>query len=124
MFATADQTAMTIAQLLVEVISRHGVLPELLSGRGSAFLSGLMEVYHLIQIHRTNTMGYHPQTDGLVKWPNQTLTDMLAKLVEKTEGIVTYTMSCLPIEPVDKKSTQESPFFHMYSCDPYKSKLH
>ena len=38
-FPTADQTALTIAQLLVtKVISRHGVLGELLSDCGAAFL--------------------------------------------------------------------------------------
>ena len=37
-FATQDQSALTIAQLLVTgVISRHGVPRELLSDRGAAF---------------------------------------------------------------------------------------
>ena len=45
--AVRDQTALTIAKLLVErIISRHGVPAELLSDRGVAFLSGLLqEVY-------------------------------------------------------------------------------
>ena len=39
-FPTADQTALTIAQLLAtKVISRHGVPGELLSDWGAAFLS-------------------------------------------------------------------------------------
>ena len=43
-FATSDQTALTIAKLLVEeVVSRHGVLAELLSDRGKSFLSLLMQ---------------------------------------------------------------------------------
>ena len=42
-FATSDQSALTIARLLVEqVISRHGVPAELLSDRGKAFLSKLL----------------------------------------------------------------------------------
>ena len=43
-FATSDQTALTIAKLLVEeVVSRHGVPAELLSDRGKSFLSLLMQ---------------------------------------------------------------------------------
>ena len=43
-FAVPDQSAATIAKLLVEeIVSRHGVPAELLSDRGAAFLSGLMD---------------------------------------------------------------------------------
>ena len=43
-FALPAQTALTIVQLLVKkIISRQGVPGEILSGRGDAFLSGLME---------------------------------------------------------------------------------
>lgn len=42
-FPNADQSAATVADLLVrEVVSRHGVPAELLSDRGKTFLSGLM----------------------------------------------------------------------------------
>ena len=48
-FAVSDQTAATIARLLVEqVVSRHGVPRELLSDRGRAFLSGLMQEVELL----------------------------------------------------------------------------
>ena len=43
-FPTPDQSALTIAKLLVEhIISRHGVPRELLSDRGGAFLSRLLK---------------------------------------------------------------------------------
>ena len=56
-FPVADQSAATIAKLLVEVVvSRHGVLTEVLSDRGQAFLSGLMkEVEVLLGFHKVNT---------------------------------------------------------------------
>ena len=84
-FAVSDQSAATIARLLVEqVVSHHGVPRELLSDRGRAFLSGLMqEVELLLGFKKVNTTAYHPQTDGLVEWFNRTLTAMLAKSVEK-----------------------------------------
>ena len=65
-FATPDQSAATIARLLVEqVVSRHEVPTEVLSYRGAAFLSKLMaDVNHLLGIHKVNTTANHPQTDG------------------------------------------------------------
>ena len=61
----ADQTAATIARLLVEeIVSRHGVPSEILSDRGRAFLSRLMqEVETLLGFRKVNTTAYHPQTD-------------------------------------------------------------
>ena len=84
-FPVADQTAATIAGLLVrEIVSRHGVPTEVLSDRGRAFLSGLLqEVQKLLGFKKTNTSAYHPQTDGLVERFNRTLTAMLAKTVDK-----------------------------------------
>ena len=63
-FAIPDQTATTIARLLVEeIVSHHGVPAEVLSDRGSAFLSSLMkEVEELLGFHKVNTTAYHPQT--------------------------------------------------------------
>ena len=83
-FAVHDQTAATIARLLVEeIVSCHGVPAEILSDRGKAFLSGLMkEVTQLLGIHQTNTTVYHPQTDGLVERFNRTLITMLAKTTQ------------------------------------------
>ena len=56
-FATADQTLVTISELLVEhIISRHGVPSELLFDWGTAFLSKLMlDVYKIIGICKINT---------------------------------------------------------------------
>lgn len=84
-FAVPDQSAATIAKLLIEeIVSRHGVPAEVLSDRGAAFLSGLMEeVRSLLGYHRVNTTAYHPQTDGLVERFNRTLTAMLAKTAER-----------------------------------------
>ena len=61
-FATADQSALTIAKLLVEeFVSRHGVPTQLLSDRGAAFLSQLMKgVYEVLGVKKINTTAYHP----------------------------------------------------------------
>ena len=121
-FAVADQSAATIARLLVEqVVSRHGVPAEILSDRGKSFLSGLMkEVEMLLGFHKVNTTAYHPQTDGLVERFNRTLITMLAKMVqrdghdwdEKLPYVLFAYRACC------QESTQESPFFMLYGRDP------
>ena len=67
-FPTKDQTAPTIAKLLVEkIISRHGVPSELLSDRGPSFLSGLMEdIPRAMGIHKVIQLPtIHRQMDWL-----------------------------------------------------------
>ena len=118
-FPSSDQSALTIACLLVEnIISRHGVPKELLSDCGAAFLSKLLhEVYKLMGIHKVSTTAYHPQTDGLVERFHCTLTSMLSK----TTGLdwddripyVLFAYRCSVQE-----STGESPFFMLYGRDP------
>ena len=103
-FAVPDQTALTIARLLVEqVVSRHGVPSQLLSDRGAAFLSNLLrELCTVIGIKKVNTTAYHPQTDGLVERFNRTLTGMLAKTSEKGGPGLGYTPTicavCIPCQ--------------------------
>ena len=120
-FATPDQSSVTVARLLVErIVCRHGVPAELLSDRGATFLSKLMaEVYRLMGIRKVNTTAYHPQTDGLVERFNRTLTDMLAKTVDKQGSnwderlpyvLFSYRTSL-------QESTKESPFFLLYGRD-------
>ena len=84
-FAVADQTAATIARLLVEeIVSRHGVPTEILSDRGKSFLSSLKkEIVKLLGIHPDKHNSLYPQTDGLVELFNRTLTTMLAKTAKK-----------------------------------------
>ena len=121
-FPVPDQTAATVARLLVEeIVSRHGVPAEVLSDRRRTFLSGLMrEVEELLGFHKTNTSAYHPQTDGLVERFNRTLTAMLAKTVEKGgkdwDQRLPYVL--FAYRASQQQSTQESPFFLLYGRDP------
>ena len=57
---------------------------EVLSDRGKAFLSGLMdEVRKLLGFHKVNTTAYHPQIDSLAERLNWTLISIPAKTVVK-----------------------------------------
>ena len=79
-FPVPDQTAETIAKLLVEkVVGVHGVPEQLLSDRGTNFLSDLvLKVCSLLGKENLNTSGYHPQTDRLVEKFNLTLLSMIS----------------------------------------------
>ena len=85
-FATPNQTAETIAHLLVnEIFCRHGAPEHLLSDRGANFLSELVQdVCKLLSIKKINTSGYHPQTDGLVEKFNSTLINMISKVAQSS----------------------------------------
>ena len=105
-FATKDQTALTIAELFVEeIVCRHGVPGQLLSDRGAAFLSRLLkEICNLLGVKKINTTAYHPQTNGLTERFNRTLRDTVCwpKEWKKMEKIGTPIchLSCLPVELV------------------------
>ena len=121
-FAVPDQSAATIANLLVrEIISRHGVPSEILSDRGRAFLSGLLkEVEVLLGFHKANTSAYHPQTDGLVERFNLTLTNMLAKTVDRhgRDWDKQLPFVLFAYRAAQQQSTGESPFYLLYGRDP------
>ena len=121
-FATSDQRSETIARLLAEnIVCRHGVPEELLSDRGTNFLSDLiLELCCIVGMKKINTSGYHPQTDGLVEKFNSTILAMLAKC---TDGSVAEWDKKLPFllfayRSTIQSSTKESPFFLLYGRDP------
>ena len=121
-FAVPNQTAETIARLLVEhVISRHGVPEQLLSDRGKNFLSSLVqEVCKLIGTKKINTSGYHPQCDGLVEKFNSTLISMLSKSVGKYgrdwNKHLPYLLFAYRVAV--QESTKASPFYLLYGREP------
>ena len=118
-FPVSDQSAATVARLLVD--SRHRVPAEFLSDRGRAFLSGLMkEVEGLLGFHKVNTSAYHPQTDGLVERFNRTLTAMLAKTAERggRDWDLRLPYVLFAYRASEQQSTRESPFYLLYGRDP------
>ena len=85
-FATSDQTALTIAKLFVkQIVCCHGVPAQLLSDCGAAFLSRHVFSWRFVSYlgGKLKTTAYHPQTDGLAEQFNRTLTDILVKNFEQ-----------------------------------------
>ena len=80
-FPVPDQTATTVAKVIVEgIICRHGVPEGLLSDRGYNFMSELVsEICELTGMKKFNTSPNHTQTDGMIERFNRTLLDMIAK---------------------------------------------
>ena len=112
-FAVPDQTALTIARLLVEQVVME-FPSQLLSDRGPAFLSNLVqELCAVMGMKKVNTTAYHPQTDGLVN-------DMLAKTTDKGgqdwDTRLPYVLFAYRCSM--QSSTMECPFFLLYGRDP------
>jgi IS30 family transposase len=71
----------SVAEAMIEIFTRLGFPEELLSDRGSQFMSEIMkEVERLLSIHHLATTPYHPQCNGLVERFNGTLKTILKKL--------------------------------------------
>ena len=94
----------------------------MLSDRGQAFLSGLLkEVKQLMGYKKVNTTAYHPQTDGLIERFNRTLTNMLAKTVERDgkDWDQQLPFVLFAYRASQQQSILESPFFLLYGRDPH-----
>ncbi|VDI00396.1 Hypothetical predicted protein [Mytilus galloprovincialis] len=82
-FAVSNHTALTVADKLVtEVFCRFGVPSQLHSDQGREFMSDLFtQICVLLNIDKTRTCPYRPQSDGLVERMNRTLIQMLSIFV-------------------------------------------
>jgi len=73
-----DIQAETVAEALVNMFTRVGVLKEILSDQGSQFLSAVMkEMCRLLSLKQLVTTPYHPICNGLIEKFNGTLKNML-----------------------------------------------
>lgn len=77
--------AKSVSFCLVQFFSRMGFPREILTDRGTNFMSTLLKrVYQLLGIRSLRTTPYHPQTDGLTERFNKTLKQMLRKFVDSS----------------------------------------
>jgi len=82
-FPVPHTKASLIADLLYQhIICRYGAPRELLSDRGSNFLSKIVRhLCRVFDISKVSTTSYHPQCNGLVERMNGTLTHILRKTI-------------------------------------------
>ena len=83
-FPVPNITAETIAHVLVDgFFCRYGIPYQLHSDRGAQFESRLFQqICQLLDIRKSRTTAYRPQSDGLVERMNRTLEQMLAAHVD------------------------------------------
>lgn len=82
-FPIPNQEAETIAEVFVtQFACRYGIPRQLHTDRGKNFDSRLLRsICRLLEIDKTLTSSYRPQSDGLVERMNRTIADMVAKYV-------------------------------------------
>ena len=96
-FSLADHRAATVADvLLTEIFLWLGVPSYLHSDQGPEFMFELMtELCELLEVHRTRTTPYCPQSDGLVERFDRTLIDMLSKFCNEKQDDWDQHLPCL-----------------------------
>ena len=78
-----DITSIAVAEALLEIFSRIGFPQEILSDRGTQFISDLMQEFHkLCGCKGVRTSPYHPQANGHVERFHSTLKQMLKKVIQ------------------------------------------
>ena len=79
-FVLPDQTATTVARVLInDIFARYGMPYILHSDQGANFDSTLIkEICLILEIKKTPTTVYHPQCDGVVERFNRTLQDLIS----------------------------------------------
>ena len=93
----------------------------MLSDHWAAFLSRLLkEICNLLGVKKINATAYHPQTNGLTERFNRTLTDMLAKRVERNgkDWDTHLPFVLFAYRASVQESIKESPFYLLYGRDP------
>ena len=83
-----DQTAITTANASVDHwISRFGCSYSLHSGQGRNFESKLFEhLMKFLEMDKTGTTPYHPQSNAVIERMNKTLQNMLAKCINEEQS--------------------------------------
>lgn len=112
--------AKSVAFCLVQLFARVGFPQEILTDQGSNFMSNLLkQVYKLLGIRSLRTTPYHPQTDGLTERFNQTLKQMLRKVVDKNGADWDQWLPYLlfAYREVPQASTGFSPFELLYGYE-------
>ena len=86
-YALPNQEAQTVAKVVAEQwVCRFGTPRTLHSDQGRNFESNVFrELCALLDIHKTRTSPYHPQSDGLIERFNRTLLSMLSLFVEDNQ---------------------------------------
>lgn len=117
-YAIPNQEASTVANKLVDEMFCRFSLPEQLhSDQGQQFKSILIqEMSKTLQIRKTRTTPYHPQSDGLIERFNRTLLSMLSTTVQEHpwDWEDSLRKVCLAYNSSVHPGTGYTPFYLMF----------
>ena len=124
MCATVNEcTSADCAFLFLNTVFKlHGSPLELVSDRDARFTSAAWtEMCELMQIKRSMSTAYHPQTDGQTERMNRVLEDMLRHYVSPTQQDwdVHLPLVEFAINNAYQESTQTTPFMLNYGLHPH-----
>jgi len=116
--AIPSQTALDVALFLLNhIICRHGAPMNIISDRGTQFLSEVVEqLLIFFSIVHNKTSGYHPQTNALTEKFNETLANMLSMYTDskQTDWDKYLTMVIFAYNSSVQSTTKYSPFHLVY----------
>ena len=94
-----NMEAMTVARRLVsEFMCHFGVPEQLHSDQGRNFESGVIKgICELLQVRKTRTTPYHPQSDGMIERFNKTLLNLLSTAVSENEHDWVCETACFTV---------------------------
>ena len=117
-YAIPNQEAITVAKTLTDnMFCRFSLPSQLHSDMGAQFESELIkELCKTLQIRKTHTTPYHPQSDGLVERINRTIISMLATVVNDFGGEWEDHLPrvCFAYNTSQQESTGFTPFYLMF----------
>ena len=117
-----NQEATTVANKLVdEFFCRFSIPEQLHSDQGKQFESEVIAaICKQLQIDKSRTTPYHPQSDGLVERFNRTLISMLATCAQKNpfDWETHVKKMCMAYNSSVQSSTGYSPFYLMFGRRP------
>ena len=116
-WAVKSANATTVAQLLMEFITRHGAPQHILSDRGTPFMNEMIEeVQKMLDINRIQVSAYRPQTHGIVERFNKTLVGMMSMYVSthQKEWAELLPYMLFAYRTSVHESTNKTPFAMIY----------
>lgn len=115
-----DQKARTVADAFVtHVITKHGTPQEVLTDRGTNFLSDIMELYNMLRIKKLNTTTFNPAADGQAECQIPTLMNSLAMYCgpNQRDWDTMVPFVGMAYNSATHSATSETPNFLMYGTD-------
>jgi transposase InsO family protein len=120
--AVEKADSITVAWFLYdEIICRHGCPKEILSDRGTVFLSQVVaNLVNIMGAHHRLASAYHPQSNGLTERFNQTLCRALDKCMSETkyDWDVLIPPALFAYRTIKNRTTKYEPFYLLYGQDP------